>query len=427
MKAFATASALRRLKMLGVGVGTGIWLRSGVAKPFPGFALALDFLKSRYRQGSTYRTAITELGGYSYTRTGVKFELNTSSALARFAANVPGIVPDVGYFSRGALTNKCTNHNANPNGALTNMNRSGDAAATLTEVDDTAQLQIADLIGTDRPCTNGKVFQLDNSAGTTTAFATVNGGTGNLNPHSVSAYVRGGTGACGLGGTARPTFPASSNYVRRTHLNATPAATTNNASISADPGQVVFFILNQLVEGPNPGPIIVTAGAAASVGSDNLSTAVAMPSGEFTIIVIGKGPPVDSIHKVAFCIEDGLATTADRIEFARGGGNGQRITVAVGGTAIFDNALAIGGVSGSPAQAAGAEYRVALVRDSANVLSAFYGGTLKKGTATYTTHGALKVARIGHRFATAGAFWDSTVERVLIIPRALSETEIASA
>lgn len=203
-----------------------------------------------------------------------------------FAANQPGIVPGIGFFSRAAITNKCTNYSGNPNGALLNMSKAGDAAATLTEVDDIAQLQLAGLYGADRPCTNGKVYKLDNSAGTTLAIARASGSTGNTNQHTSSVYVPGGSGGLGqfISGTERVVFPASSAYVRRT-LTFIPADTGRSFNILADPGQIVYFILNQLVEGLQAGPIIVSAGAAAGVGADNLSTAVAAGGEDHVFIV----------------------------------------------------------------------------------------------------------------------------------------------
>lgn len=199
-------------------------------------------------------------------------------SLIGFAAHQPGIVPDFGYVSRPGITNKCGNHNANPIGTLANMAKDGDAAASLREVDDLAALQAAGLLGPGLPCTNGKAYLLDNSAGTGPATAFATGACGNTNPHTVSAFVRGGSGSLsqstsGVGGTI-VSFAGSSSYVRVAG-SFTPADIGRLFVIVADPGQMVFFILNQLAEGTDAGPVIVVAGAAASVGSD--SFAVSMP------------------------------------------------------------------------------------------------------------------------------------------------------
>ena len=48
---------------------------------------------------------IATMPGYTYTRSGAKSELNGTASPVAFAANTPGIVPAIGYWSRAALTN----------------------------------------------------------------------------------------------------------------------------------------------------------------------------------------------------------------------------------------------------------------------------------------------------------------------------------
>ncbi len=159
-------------------------------------------------------------------------------------------------------TNKCTNYNANPTD-LTGVTKGGEAAATLTLVDDSAELAAA---GLDGICSNGSVYKLDNSAGATAAYAVNTAGQpGNTNAHSMTAYVRGGTGVIGLNlATSWTSFTASEAYRRVYSLNKTSAETNRYFYIQADAGQTVYFILNQLEESSFPTSVIPIAGANAT-------------------------------------------------------------------------------------------------------------------------------------------------------------------
>jgi len=164
----------------------------------------------------------------------------------------------------GERTNKCENYNANPTD-LTGVTKSGDAAATLTLVDDTAALAAAGLSGL---ATSGQVYKLDNSAGVAYSYAYPDGATGNTNDHVFSSYVRGGEGELrASGGEGITAFSASSTYVRRTS-SFTPGASTRKGGVVAYPGEVVYFILNDLEEGSKVTPTIVVAGAAATVAPE---------------------------------------------------------------------------------------------------------------------------------------------------------------
>jgi len=116
-----------------------------------------------------------------------------AGAVLPFASGVPRVTDQGLLLSDVARTNKVTVYNANPDASLTNAVKTGDAAATLTRVLDTTALAAA---GLSAVATSGYVFKLDNSAGSTTAIATFNGLTGNTNPHTCSAWIR-GTGAAG--------------------------------------------------------------------------------------------------------------------------------------------------------------------------------------------------------------------------------------
>lgn len=247
-----------------------------------------------------------------------------------FAANQPGVVPGLGFWSRAGVTNKCSNHNANPNGSLANMSKGGDAAATLTEVDDTAQLQIAGLFGTDRPCANGKVFKLDNSTGTAVATAIFAGTVGNTNPHTSSVYFRGsGRAYVGVSATNGPDIVLTSGYQRAT-VTGTPTGTGAQSFVGARPGAVVFFILNQLVEGSQAGPIIVTAGAVASVGADILQLAPPITTEEDFVMWATADLRSNPEQLALVNLSDG--TTGNRISVFKISGGNLDAAVASGGT-----------------------------------------------------------------------------------------------
>lgn len=187
--------------------------------------------------------------------------------------------------------NLCTNFNSNPQ-ALTNVTKAGDAASTLTLVDDTAALAAIGL--------TGNVFKLDNSAGVATAnvqFA----GAANVIPETMSAYVRGGSGNIGLNlASSLTAFAASATYQRRVSAAKTPDGAGRFMIVQADPGQVVYVILNQLEDGTAPTAPIVVAGAAVTVYDDPnpgaYSSAFAFPG--LTVARSSTGYAVDSTGKL---------------------------------------------------------------------------------------------------------------------------------
>lgn len=152
-------------------------------------------------------------------------------------------------------TNKCTAYTANPTDT-TNINKGGDAAATLTVVDDSAELAAA---GLSRICANGQVFKLDNSGGVSDAWATTVGEAGTLNPHTLSAYVR-GEGDIRFGGMAGQLTFNTPTYQRVVNT-LTPDVTSRHLQILCKAGQVAYFILQQLEESEYATSLIPVAGA----------------------------------------------------------------------------------------------------------------------------------------------------------------------
>jgi len=180
------------------------------------------------------------------------------------ASTIPPIDPEKGWFGGPGYTNKCTCNKANPTDT-TNITKNGDAASVLSVVNDSAALAAGVASGLhELGACAGNVYKLDNSAGSTVAWVTVSGTTGNTNPHTVSAYVR-GSGSCRVilaAGT--PNVSAlTANYVLKSDLNKIPINATVTLLISAEVGSITYFILPQLVESPYLLPTISDSNAAA--------------------------------------------------------------------------------------------------------------------------------------------------------------------
>jgi len=172
----------------------------------------------------------------------------------------------LGMILEGASTNICLNRNANPTNT-SNMTLGGDAAATLSLVNDATELKNA---GLHILCDNQTVYRLDNQAGSTSAFVTIGGTNANTNAHSYSVYAR-ATGSMtkggflGRSGASAPKidFDNSTGY-RFYRLTETPLPATGlSLRVSAYAGQIVFFILNQLEEKSFVTSTIITSGGAA--------------------------------------------------------------------------------------------------------------------------------------------------------------------
>ncbi|MGI3166010.1 hypothetical protein [Pseudooceanicola sp. 200-1SW] len=204
--------------------------------------------------------AVSQLG--SFAAAGTRFERAGDGQYWPRGGNVPRLGDHTTgarrWLLEGFATNKCQNHNANPT-TITGAFRQGDQSATLSLADDGDAIAAAGLA---QLCPSGQVFVLDNTLGTGLAYVAFEGVAGNLNPHTGSAYIRGGAGDIrGQFAEGRVDFGASEGY-RRVQGSFTPADAETRMVITAKPGQVIHFILNQFEEGPRPTSPIVVAGSA---------------------------------------------------------------------------------------------------------------------------------------------------------------------
>jgi len=141
---------------------------------------------------------------FNYTRSdSAATTRNASGKLVAVLANTPRFDHDeagnaLGLRIEPVSTNKCTNTNVNPTDT-SGFTKGGDANSTISVVDAPAGLlEAADL---EQLCTNGKVFYLDNSAGTSNAYVDIAGEVGNTNIHSASVYAA--AAVSGYNGTFR--------------------------------------------------------------------------------------------------------------------------------------------------------------------------------------------------------------------------------
>lgn len=226
--------------------------------------LRFDFAGGAYRIGPNTvapTTCFTCLPGVSVTRASVGYAERLDGSLVLFGSNIPRIT-DKGLLVEEARTNKATNTNVNPQN-LTNVSYSGDPAGILSVVDDSAELARIGL--------TGNVYKIDNSAGTVNASAVFVGQAGNTNPHTTSVYWRGtGTGRQGNTANFGASEPLPATYTRSVKTQAVDTA-NRQMGVSAGPGSVVYFILNQFEEGSFATSPIPINGAAATRAADNVS------------------------------------------------------------------------------------------------------------------------------------------------------------
>lgn len=214
----------------------------------------------------------------SFARAGAAYQELASGLLVSKPAGAPRW-PDysntpAGLLMEGSVTNQCENYNANPTD-LTGVTKGGDAAATLTVVDDAAEIAAA---GLGDICTSGLVYKLDNSAGSGTATAIIAcDAVTTTDEYTASAYVRCGAGSGDISFIFQSDgIDFSNSGYERVSFSDTPSATTRDMGIRAFAGAVVYFILNQFEKGSIATSPIVVTGGSSTRNADALTRDVSM-------------------------------------------------------------------------------------------------------------------------------------------------------
>lgn len=315
-------------------------------------AFLFDVPRAQYRNGPSSTGNFASLSGLTFTRASVGYAQTQAGVLQQFASGAPRIT-DKGLLIEGARTNKCTNYNAalpalvTPavaatfNAAVTNCVASGDAACLFGVVDDTAALIAA---GLDLAASNGRVFKIDNSAGSTNGIINVGGLTVNTNPHVFSAYMRATAGSINVGRSATSTgaVSVSGSAYSRAIAALTPAG-SEALRIQVPAGGVAYFILNQLEEASFVSSPIVIAGASATRAAD-----VA------TIAVSGISYPATLFAEFERVVDTGGAEGL----LCAFGGAGEFSEIMISSTDVARQVVQNGGVS-SVDQTAGSAYPLA--------------------------------------------------------------------
>lgn len=168
-----------------------------------------------------------------------------------------------------ALTNKllCRKHNPVD---LAQLGTGGDAAAVLSLVDDRTALSAA---GLSAVCSNGMVYKVNNTAGTTNAIVAFNGSVGNTNVHCVQAWMR-GSGTVDLrlsDASVSVSASLTSNWVQYQSGGGTPTATNMTMRVVIPAGAILYLILPGLYEQPFAphAPVIGDAAAVASRAAES--------------------------------------------------------------------------------------------------------------------------------------------------------------
>jgi len=256
----------------------------------------LNFESGQYSWGATYTTDITKLPGYTYTRSGAKQELAATSGLVSFAANVPGIVPNVGYWARTAMTNLLLQSQAFESAVWVKSVATVVVNSSAPDDSVTADKIVPDNLGV------ASVLQSVTTAATSTYTFSVfakpsgfnwlevaffDGVDGQRHWFNLATGALGSTDNIGLGFTS---VSASTKFVGSGWYRCTLTVTTRagtamqvyqyptNGDLVVTPGDGtsgVHLWQAQLVAGNQPGPVIVTTTAAATVGADALAVGVA--------------------------------------------------------------------------------------------------------------------------------------------------------
>ena len=262
---------------------------------FATYALALDFKNQSYWSGGT-SYALTALPGYTYTRSGAKSELNGTAAPVAFAANAPGVVPGIGYWSRLALTNELVQSQTFDNASWTKANVTVTANQAVAPDGTTTADLVTPAAGASLKGVYQSTGHLASGVWTASVFVKKGGhryhqiiydpsGIGYANFDIQAGAVQTGSGASAYivdcGDYWRLVVVTTGDPGGQTYyliVDSLAAGAYANSS-STTP---YHFWQAQVVAGhhPNGGPIIVTTTAAAALGADSLTATDTIASGD---------------------------------------------------------------------------------------------------------------------------------------------------
>ncbi|MDP8994034.1 MAG: hypothetical protein M3N07_03475 [Pseudomonadota bacterium] len=363
-------------------------------KPLEGYDLADDFRSRRYRVGATYKTDITALPGYSYARSGAKSELGRTGSPIAFAANAPGIVPGVGYWSRQSLTNLLLHSQSFDNAAWAKEAGATVSANAASAPDGTTTADLLTLPS------GGYLYQDT----TITAGATLTQSLFVRKPATGGAaairITSNNTLANSTGGSTKLTLTSSWQRIVLVG-GVTGGGTgyravigTRDAAGVADPDCVgnVEIWQGQLLAGGHPdgGPLIVTTTSAASIGEDRLSHTIDTLTDEDMLIWVRCTP-----HDLATTNPHALTLGTDganQIQFYFSSG-APHVQVLAG--SVFSHAA----TSAVPV-ATGDELSIVLRRHA----GAWRSGVYKGGTLTWSSAGNVGAFPAGISTVFPGTF-----------------------
>ncbi len=378
---------------------------------------------------SVQYSPLSTVPGYTYTRSGAKSELSsTGSSLIAFAANDPGVVPSVGYWSRGAVTNRLTYSQDFTNAAWEVVSSGGTLTRTANAAVAPDGTTTADrLVIT----TAGGVYNFIRQIGASTASvkSTANlwiksaNGANQTSGLSVAGNVLRTGRTCNVT-TAWQRFPllhdgttdAGNQILEIGVLNGLGVGTfDNNIDVHIWQGE-----LYPGVSFADGGPIIATTTAAATVGADVLDVTASLPAGDFIVWVVAdlKDATAATQH---ILVDMNNGTTNERILIYRNGASGPYLYVAVGGVAVFSNVSGSGQLAGRMA---------VLMRYSAGkykFVSRNLGTGVESSTAgevTAALPSGINRAQIGHAFS--GTQLNGLIEGVYQRNGTFTDAEISS-
>lgn len=217
------------------------------------------------------RSNLTDLRGApaAYERDGDAIYRDAGGRL-RVAASGAARFSDLAIMLEPASTNRCTNYNANPDAALTNVNQAGDPALVITRVQEPGALAAA---GLELVCDSGYVFQADNTGGSGNGLVNIVGNSEGGVLSSLSAWARQiagfPSGQLQFSNGAGTVNFENSAFERIVTDNSQNTALAGAQFVVA-PGRIIQFVLNGMESLFVASSEVITRGATASRGGDSL-------------------------------------------------------------------------------------------------------------------------------------------------------------